>query len=469
MAAGGDGGGAQALAAGMWAALGGEADLLDRLGFVGEGALPSAFAVSDLAAASIGVAALAVAGLVGDVEGMAPAVTVDRRLASFWLLRPVGWTMPPAWDPIAGDYRCADGWIRLHTNAARHRAAALQALGVAEERAAVERAVAAWAGDALETAVVQAGGCAAVMRSLAAWRAHPQGRAVAVEPLVITELRAPPPFPDWRPVAERPLAGLKVLDLTRVLAGPVATRFIAGYGAEVLRIDPPEWEEPGVVPEVTLGKRCARLDLTSPADRIAFENLLANADVLVHGYRPGALEGLGLGLDARRRIAPDLIEVTLDAYGWSGPWAGRRGFDSLVQMSAGVAEAGMRWKGVDRPVPLPVQALDHATGYLMAATAIQAIRARLAGRGASVSRLSLARVAALLTDLPAPDEPPFAPETASDLAPEVEITCWGEARRLLTPVRNSHPTPFWLKAASRLGIDEPSWSAASPSLPLPSV
>src|SRR5262244_1012721 len=210
-----------------------------------------------------------------------------------------------------------------------------------------------------------------------AWSDHPQGRAVAAEPLIHMVARDRVPARNANPPASRPLAGVRVLDLTRVLAGPVASRFLAGYGAEVLRIDPPDWNEPGVVPEVTLGKRCARLDLKTAEGRAAFEALLAQADIFLSGYRPGALDRLGYDAAARRAIAPGLIDVSLCAYGWSGPWAGRRGFDSLVLMSTGIAEAGMRWKSTDVPYPLPVQALDHTTGYLTAATAVRGFVHRL--------------------------------------------------------------------------------------------
>src|SRR5690606_3631818 len=135
------------------------------------------------------------------------------------------------------------------------------------------------------------------------------------------------------------------------------SRFLAGLGANVLRIDPPSWNEPGVVPEMTVGKRCARLDLQTPADRAVFEGLLKDADILLHGYRADALEHLGFGIERRRQLAPGLIDVCLNAYGWSGPWQNRRGFDSLVQMSSGIAEAGQHWKHSDKPTPLPVQAL----------------------------------------------------------------------------------------------------------------
>ncbi|WP_373997074.1 CoA transferase [Duganella vulcania] len=256
------------------------------------------------------------------------------------------------------------------------------------------------------------------------------------------------------------MAGLKVLDLTRVLAGPVATRFLAGYGADVLRIDPPSWDEPGVIPEVTLGKRCARLDLRLARDRDVFETLLAQADVLVHGYRPAALEGLGFGEEVRRRLNPGLVDVALDAYGWTGPWSGRRGFDSLVQMSAGIAERGMRWRNADHPVPLPVQALDHATGYLIAAAAVRGLVRRLEEGRTTQARLSLARTALLLIGL-SPSEKaaaqPLAPITEADLAPTLEQTAWGPARRYLPPVAIDGAPITWDRPAAKLGSSPPKW------------
>jgi hypothetical protein len=346
-------------------ALGGDAKSDSRVEFTGEGALPSVFAVTDLAAGSIGAAALAVLEYADAGAAMTPAVSVDRRLASFWFgssVEPIGWSLPPVWDVIAGDYACADGWIRLHTNAARHREAALAVLATAGDKEAVRAAVKRWQADELEAAVVARGGCAATMRSLADWSAHPQGKLVASEPLVWLErTEKSAPCVDARDRA-RPLAGVRVLDLTRILAGPIATRFLAGFGAEVLRIDPPNWDEPTIAPEVTLGKRCARLDLSGAGGRERWLALLSQADVVIHGYRPDALERLGLGVETRRRARPGLIDVSLDAYGWTGPWAGRRGFDSLVQMSSGIADEGMRRAGAEIPTPLPAQALDHATG-----------------------------------------------------------------------------------------------------------
>lgn len=404
----------------------------------GEGSLPSAFAVSDLATASIAAAGVAVSDLLAR-DGAAPRpVTVDRRLASMWFassLRPQGWEVPSPWDAVAGDYRTADGWIRLHTNAPAHRAAALHVLDTRAERAAVAAATLSWSAEALEGAVVAAGGCAAAMRTRVEWEASDAGRAVAAEPLIAWSDDGPAPARSWVVDPSRPLSGVRVLDLTRVLAGPVATRLLAQLGADVLRIDPPWWQEPGVVPDVLLGKRSTRLDLRGSADRERLLDLLVGADILVHGYRPGALDGLGLGAAVRRDAAPGLIEVSLDAYGWTGPWARRRGFDSLVQMSTGIADAGMRRLGRDGPAPLPVQALDHATGYLMAYAALRALAARHRSGRIRSARLSLARTADLLVGHgTASPTSSIRPEDDGDLAPAIERTTWGPARRIRVPL-----------------------------------
>ncbi|MGU9819885.1 CoA transferase [Pseudomonas sp. LF090] len=432
------------------------------LTFTEAGALPSTFAVTELASASIGAAGQAVAHLIHQQTGRLPSVSVDRRLASFWFsssIRPLGWETPPLWDPVAGDYACADGWIRLHTNAPHHRAAAERVLGKVNDRAEMAANVATWNAAELEQAIVDVNGCAAQMRAWQAWQTHPQGLAVNAEKLVQRQtFDTTPTDKPWLGSVARPLAGIKVLDLTRVLAGPVASRFLAGLGADVLRIDSPDWNEPGVVPEMTLGKRCARLDLKSPEGRQVFEALLKDADILFHGYRADALEQLGYTAAELQTLAPGLIDVSLNAYGWSGPWRNRRGFDSLVQMSSGIANAGMAWKQSDKPVPLPVQALDHATGYLMAASAIQALSERLkSGRGGS-ARLSLARTAKLLVEAgQVPQQPALRAEEPSDQGLVVEQTAWGQAHRLLAPVTLSGTPLQWDLPAGELGSHRAQW------------
>jgi hypothetical protein len=429
--------------------------------FSGTGSLPAVFPVSDFAAAAVAAAGASVADLLTRAFGAPAPVTVDRRLASRWCgfsIRPIDWTLPAPWDPIAGDYAAADGWIRLHTNAPLHRAAALAVLGAPADKPAVAAAVERWSAPELESAIVSNQGCAAAMRSVEQWQRHPQGAAVLREPLLHAQ-----PTPDAGDALTltnraRPLHGIRVLDLTRVLAGPVATRFLAGLGAEVLRIDPPDWDEPAVVPEITLGKRCARLDLRSRAGRTILLELLRQADVLVHGYRPGVMDALGLDAQRRRHTRPGLVDITLDAYGWSGPWRQRRGFDSLVQMSAGIADAGMRIHGRARPTPLPVQALDHVAGYLLAALAVRGLTQRLHSGQGFEGRTSLARVASLLTSAPAaalPDS--LAPPEEADWSPGIEASDFGPARRLRSAVMIANRPLVWDRPAARLGSAPAAW------------
>ena len=432
-----------------------------RVEFAGDGDLASIFAVSDFAAAAVGTAAAAAGEFIDATLGVEASVRVSRPLSSLWFgssLRPIGWTLPPVWDPIAGNYKAKDGWIRLHTNAPHHRAAALAVLGVDADKAAVLKAVADWEIEALESAVVEKKGCAAAMRSIAAWARHRQGRSVSREPLIAMLATPDRNSSELSPTLQRPLAGVRVLDLTRVLAGPVATRFLAGLGADVLRVDPPDWDEPGIVPDVTLGKRCTRLDLRHSTARAVFEDLLRDADVLVHGYRSDALDKLGLDAKRRRELRPGLIDVALNAYGWSGPWKTRRGFDSLVQMSAGIAEAGMKTLGRDGPTPLPVQANDHATGYLMAAAALRALTERArTGRG-SEARVSLARTAQLLVSGPKRDGlGNLGAPSEEHWSQEIEVTAFGPARRLKSPVAIDDRPLQWNRPAARLGSSPPAW------------
>jgi len=430
--------------------------LAPAVALVGPATLPSSYPVSELAAASVASAGDALVDLLVAMGRPAPSAQVSRPLADAWFglaVTGVGWSTPPVWDAVAGDYRGADGWVRLHTNAAHHRAAALRVLGVDGTREAVAAAVAGWPVEELQEAVVAAGGCAAALRAPAEWAEHPQGRAVASEPLVALASTPPaPPSSGWSPSPSRPLAGLRVLDLTRVLAGPAATRLLAGLGASVLRVDPPWWSEPALEPEMTLGKRAARLDARPSEGLGRLRELLAAADVLVHGYRGGALDGLGLAPADRDALRPGLVDVSLTAWGATGPWAGRRGFDSLVQMASGIAAPG----APDAPPsPMPVQALDHATGYLMAAAVLAGLARRVRTGEGTRAVLSLARTAAELErvrgfeQLPVEERPPL---------PDRPIeTVWGPARVLEPPLAVDGVQIGWDVPPAALGSAEPTW------------
>jgi hypothetical protein len=460
----------------VWGEVGGPTGLLDSVGTGGpRTVLPSHFDVTGLATASVAAAALAAAEFLAARNDARPRpVTVDSRqacaaFAAEGLFTPVGWDLPDIWDPIAGNYQAQDGWIRLHTNYAYHRAAVERLLG-AEDRESVRAAVAGWKSEDLETAVVEAGGCAAVMRTREDWLALPAGAATARAPLVSAASRRLPTGAPSGPGgaagaggagAPRPYSGVRVLDLTRVIAGPVGTRFLAAYGADVLRIDPPGFAEvPALLPETTAGKRTAALDLTTAGGRTAFERLVTTADVLVTGLRADALARLGYDDAALAALNPALIIASLDAYGWDGPWRDRRGFDSLVQMSSGIAAAGAAATGADKPVPLPVQALDHGCGYLIATAVGRALTGRLTESMVARIRVSLVGTANLLWSLPRPgdlgEQPPM--PKPGDLRLVDTHTAWGPARRVPLPGEIAGIDPEWRVEAGPLGRDQPTWA-----------
>jgi crotonobetainyl-CoA:carnitine CoA-transferase CaiB-like acyl-CoA transferase len=453
----------------LWNELGGEADGPDRCVVSGAGAaLASPYRVGDLAVATVAAATLATADL---LAGPARTVTVDRRLvaAAFtserWV-RVDGGRPPDPWDPIAGDYRAGDGWIRLHTNYRHHRAAAIGVVGRADDREAVAALVAEWEAERLEDAIAAAGGAAAAMRSPHEWSLHPQatwlGRepVVAIESVGSTSRSAPPRGSDAAIGRRGALDGVRVVDLTRVIAGPVCTRFLAAHGATVLRLDPPGFEEvPALVYDVTAGKRTAFVDVGRPADRATVERLLAGADVVVQGYRPGALAAHGLAPEQIAERHPHLVIGVLSAWGHSGPWAERRGFDSLVQMATGIADTGMRRAGADHPVPLPAQALDHGSGYLLAAGIARALLRRSLGAGGNVVRVSLARTAAWLASLGGAGDEGAEPLTADEVARWMVTTDGplGQVATVRCPGDIAGSPVGWSTPPVALGTHAPAW------------
>ncbi len=373
----------------LWHGLGLAPEALERLSLAGaEPVLPSSFAVGTAAQAGIAAAALAATEVGRQRNGRVQQVAVDMRAAACeccGALRIDG-RAPDLWEPLSGLYRGAGGWLRLHANFAHHRDAALRALGLPAgtetARAAVEAAVRERDAPALEDAVIAAGGVAAAVREFAAWQAHAQGRAVAARPLPTIERlgdAAPPALPPL-PRDAPPLAGLRVLDLTRILAGPVGTRTLAFHGADVLRVAAPQLPEIAALPDTSRGKLSALADLRRPADRAAFDAVLGAADIVVQGYRPGAFAALGYDAAALAERCAGGIVVTLSAYGPDGPWGRRRGFDSLVQAASGFNLDEGRAFGAETPRALPMQILDYASGHLITAGALAAwLRQRTEG------------------------------------------------------------------------------------------
>lgn len=447
----------------VWADASMPPDALGWLALSGtEPVLPSSFRVGTIAQASIALAALAAAELWRLRTGQAQQVQIEMRHAAveFRSERYVavdGAPAPPEWDRIAGLYRTGDrGWVRLHTNFPHHRAGVLALLACAGERAAVQAVLDGWGALAFEDAAAEAGLCATALRSFAEWDASEQGRALARLPLVeITRIGDAPPR--RLPPGDRPLAGLRALELTRIIAGPVAGRTLAAHGADVLLVSGPRLPAmPALVVDTGRGKLSTFLDLDQPSDRARLAALLAEADVFLQSYRPGALAARGFGPDAAAAARPGIVYASLSAYGRSGPWAPRRGFDSLVQTASGFNHAEAAAAGSASPKPLPAQALDHASGYLLAFGIMAALYRRATEGGSWHVQVSLARTGLWLRELgridalgcPEPDAAGFLDSTPSGFG---RLTAVRHAAGLMaTPVR-------WARPAVPLGTNAPAW------------
>jgi crotonobetainyl-CoA:carnitine CoA-transferase CaiB-like acyl-CoA transferase len=453
----------------LWTLTGGEPATLDAVTLTGEEPqLPSSFRVAAAAQASVAAAGLAAAHVWKLRSGQSQDVAVDMRHAvvecrSERYLRVDGKPPPPAWDVIAGVYKTRDRrFIRLHTNFPHHRDAVCQVLNCKAERDDVQAALLRWDAEAFETAAYAAGGVVAMMRSYDEWSDLPQASALAALPLITIEKIGEAAPKAW-PGGDRPLAGLRALDLSRVIAGPVAGRTLAVHGADVLLISGPDLPAiPWLTIDTGRGKLTSFVELRSERGRGVLRDLLATADIFSQGYRPRSLANLGFSPEQAARINPGIVFVSLSAYGHAGPWAERRGFDSLVQTATGFNHAEGQAAGIDGPKELPAQILDHATGYLMAFGAMMA-KARQSREGGSWHvRVSLAQTGRWIWSLGRlPDALKTEELKGVAISPFVEEVAsgFGPLRSIRHSAELSKTPAFWARPAMPLGSHPPQWPA----------
>ena len=411
-------------------------------------------------AAALGAVGLAAAELWRLRTGRQQQVAVDLRAAaaslrSGYYLRIDGKPPPAPWDPMSGFYPAKDGrWVSIHCNFANHRAAALRVLGTGEDRAQANEASKSWDGQALEDAIHAAGGCAGLARTAQEWASHPHAAAVAGQPLLeILRIGDAPPQP-LLPLGDRPLAGMRVLDLTRVLAGPTCAKTLAEHGADVLKVTAAHLPDSGAIElDTGIGKLAAHLDLRSARDAEMLRTLVGSADVFSQSYRPGALAGRGFSPEEVARLRPGIVYVSLNAWGQSGPWKDRRGFDSIVQTVSGMAYAQ---GDASAPKLMPCSAIDYVSGYLMAYGAMLALARRAREGGSWVVRVALARVGKWIVDRGIVD--PAAPlaEMPEGLTSETETPA-GRIGHLKPVVRMSETPPRWSRPPVPLGHHRPEW------------
>ncbi|WCM19102.1 CoA transferase [Paraburkholderia bryophila] len=430
--------------------------------------LPSVFRVGSLASATIAATGLAAADYHRLRTGHRQQVAVQMRraLASFRserYLRIDDGPPPALRDPVMGFYETRDGrWIQLHTNFPHHLQGVLTVLGCENSPAAVAAAIREWDGATLDQTLADAGLCAALIRTPEEWATLDQAQAIASLPLFEIERIGDAPVEPPRPGdAKRALAGVRVLDLSRIIAGPVAGRALAQHGADVLMINGPHL--PNIAPLVIdngRGKRSALVDLREAAGRETLRGLAGGADVFLQAYRPGALAARGFGPDELARIRPGIVYVSVSAYGHEGPWSQRRGFDSLVQSASGIAWTEQRAAGWAEPKHLPCQALDHATGYLAAFGAMVALARRATEGGSWHVRVSLAQTGRWLQSFGQIADGWKAPDVSIDEVSDCLATVASDFGRVLgvLPAEELDETPaFFALPPARLGAHDASW------------
>jgi crotonobetainyl-CoA:carnitine CoA-transferase CaiB-like acyl-CoA transferase len=447
---------------------------LDSLSLTGaEPVLPSSFAVGTAAQVSMAAAALA-ALEIGTLRGAAPQqVSVDMREAA---LECCGYfrlddRASQGWDKIAGLYACGAngerGWVRLHTNFAHHRDGVLALLGLPTgpetQREAVAQALRAWSATDFEQAATDARLVVAAVRSFEEWDRHPHAPVIAVQPLVSIERIGDASPLDWPalPVGAQALRGLRVLDLTRILAGPVCGRTLAAYGADVMLVNSPHLPNIESIAETSRGKLSVHIDLRKARGMADLQRLVRDAHVFVQGYRPGGLDTLGFGPIALAQARPGIVCVSLSAYGDSGPWAGKRGFDSLVQTAIGLNHAEADAAGSAQPKPLPMQVLDYATGFLMAFGAQAALRRQSLEGGSWHVRVSLARTALWLRSMGRLTDGFSAPGASFEGMAEEYDSGFGKLVALRHAPKFSRTPAHWLRPSMPPGSHAPVWPANS--------
>ncbi|HAC19246.1 MAG TPA: carnitine dehydratase [Dehalococcoidia bacterium] len=433
--------------------------------------LPTPFLIGETSAAALSAVGLAVSDLWDLRTGRRQEIAVDTRQATASLrsghyMQMDGAPVSSDRNPMMGVYPAMNGrWSYLHCNFPNHRAAALSVLGVEEDREAMARAVAKWDALELEEAIIAANGAGGMVRTMDEWAQHPQGVAVASLPLLeIVKIGDSPS--EKLPDGDRPLSGIRVLDLTRVLAGPTCARTLAEHGADVLKVTGAHLPSIGHQEYDTgHGKLSTHLDLREPDDLEIMRGLVREADVFSQGYRPGTLAKRGLSPEALAEIRPGIVYVSLSAFSHVGPWASRRGFDTVVQTVSGITNRQGELFIGDSPGPqfYPVSAIDYLTGYLMAFGALVALARRTTEGGSWLVRVSLAQIGRWLV------ERGQTPETKLHDIPEQftpeELKRWsmtsdtpmGKLGHLGPVVRLSETPPHWSRTSVPLGYNEPVW------------
>ena len=360
--------------------------------------------------------------------------------------------------PLVGFYQAGDGrWVHLHGAFPDLAAGTLAVLDCDASPESIRVAVSRWEGQALEDALAEAGMCGAMARTREEWLTHPQGEALHLVPPVSIKRIADSPI-EPIPLRARPLAGVRVLDLTRVLAGPTCGRTLASHGANVLKVNSPNLPSvPPFVIDTGHGKRSTFLDLNDEKDHKHLKLLVLSTDIFSQGYRKGALAKRGLGPEQMAEQRPGIIYVSINAYGHVGPWAARPGWEQLAQTASGVAvDEG----SLESPRLIAAAATDYTTGYLGALGAMAALYRRSIEGGSYHVEVSLAQTANWLYEFGLFERdyalPNFDPAIAAPYMVSSD-TGFGRLHHLGPIIRMSETEPRWEQVSVPLGHHPATW------------
>jgi crotonobetainyl-CoA:carnitine CoA-transferase CaiB-like acyl-CoA transferase len=358
---------------------------------------------------------------------------------------------------ITQPWRTKDGrWYLPHFNLPHLHDRVIGVLQCGSNAEAVAKAVAQWDSHDLEEAVAAARACGSIVRSNAEWLEHPHGKVLASRALVDIEKIGesdPMPFPK----GERPLSGIRGLDLTRILAGPIAARTLAEHGADVLMVTARHLPQvPEHVMDTSHGKRSCFLDLTKTDDVATIKKLVKSADVFSQGYRPGIMDKHGLTPEQLAKERPGIIYLSISAYGHGGPFSNRGGWEQIAQCSTGICLDN----GDERPKLLPASACDYTTGYNGAYGVLLALARRAREGGSYHVRVSLCRSGMYIyrqgkVQYPKSDMTLSQAELNSIMVESK--TGHGTLRHLAPVLRLSETKPYWDKTTPLLGSSAPAW------------
>ncbi|RSO48322.1 CoA transferase [Streptomyces sp. WAC 06725] len=355
-----------------------------------------------------------------------------------------------------------DRWFVPHFNLPHLERRVLDVLDCEATPASVEAAVRRWKADDLDEAIAAVDACGGVVRTTPEWLAHPQGAYLAARPVVeITKIgdSAPEPLPD----GSEPLAGIRVLDLTRILAGPTTALGMAEHGADVLMVTAPHLPQvPPFVRDTSHGKRSAYLDFTQPDQAARLRELVADADVFIEGYRPHRMEAHGFGPSDLAAVRPGLVYVTVNCFGSGGPLGARAGWDQVAQAVTGVCDIQGQATKAGRPQLTPVFLCDFLTGYLGSFGAMLALARRAREGGTYRVQVSLCQSAMLVQrqGLISGFEGAAGrldPEEFARYAVADDATAYGDLKSLGPVIRMSGTPPHWSRTTPRLGSSRPEW------------